>query len=253
MNTSNYENEKNPSISSMQNGEKSTAILHADSVNIFGKDKERVESDNSELMHLYEELGIGVCVKELKGTDLEPLDCMKKLRKSLDFMGVGGEKWVKDAQMRKAFENMLRRTKTMGNEVRFLLINPACESYNRLYQLRGESVPYASYEYYEGLTDRFDNLKVHLYNDMPSLRMQFVDDSYLAIARYYIDEESHEEADGGWKTPHLIIHSEQRTYGQSEVKYKGSLYDSFHRLYNFIWLHSDDIKTWSASGKIFNK
>lgn len=246
-----------------QGGEKNTAIGTANNVTINNltqpRDEETIASAIDELqilrkkIRLYEELGIINCSEELKGTQLEPIQCMKDVHASLSFMGVGGEKWVKDAQLRKAFENMLRQTKTRGGEVRFLLINPASEAYCRLYRLRGESVPYDSYERFGELVNKFDNLKVSLYSDMPSFRMQFVNETYLAISRYYFDKVSHDNSGGGWKTPHLIISNEQREYGKNEPKHKGSLYDSFLLSYNFIWSHSISIQEWIKEGQNFNK
>lgn len=256
-------NEINNGINILHHGEKNTSIGTANSVVVNNLMKSSDEKsitgviDEMEILrkkiHLYEELGIINCTEELKGTQLEPIQCMRDIRSSLSFMGVGGEKWVKDEQLRKTFKNMLRQTKTMGGTVRFLLINPASEAYARLYQLRGESVPYSSYEYFVDLVDKFDNLKVHLYNDMPSFRMQFVDDTYLAVSRYYFDKVSHDSFAGGWKTPHLIISSEQKEFGNNEIKHKGSLYGSFLLSYNFIWSHSDAIQIWVKEGKKFRK
>lgn len=263
MNIENSTNKIPLSNSCTQHGEKNTSIGTADNVIINNltksNDEESIANVIDELeihrkkIHLYEELGIINCTEELKGTQLEPIQCMKDVHSSLSFMGVGGEKWVKDGQLRKAFENMLYRTKTMGGEVRFLLINPASEAYGQLYRLRGESVPYDSYERFADLTNRFDNLKVRLYSDMPSFRMQFVDDTYLAVSRYYFDKVSHESFGGGWKTPHLIISDEQKKFGEKEPKHRGSLYGSFRLSYNFIWAHSDRIQKWIDEGKIFNK
>lgn len=259
----NVEGKERPMASFLQIGEKNTSIGTANGVTINNliksSDEESITSAIDELkvlrkkIHLYEELGIINCTEELKGTQLEPIQCMKDVHTSLSFMGVGGEKWVKDAQLRKTFENMLRQTKTMGGEVRFLLINPASEAYSRLYQLRGESVPYDSYGHFADLAGKFDNLKVRLYSDMPSFRMQFVDDTYLAISRYYFDKVSHDSFGGGWKTPHLIISAEQRKFGENQPRYKGSLYGSFLLSYNFIWSHSDEIQKWVNEGKNFNK
>lgn len=263
MDNINSEEKEQLMTSFLQTGEKNTSVGTANNViinNLTKSDDEKfLTSAIGELkmlqnkIHLYEELGIINCTKELKGTQLEPIRCMKDVHTSLSFMGVGGEKWVKDLQLRNAFEKMLYQTKSMGGEVRFLLINPASEAYGRLYRLRGESVPYASYEHFANLVNKFDNLKVRLYSDMPSFRMQFVDDTYLAISRYYFDKMSHDSFGGGWKTPHLIICTEQKNFGENEPRYKGSLYDSFLLSYNFIWAHSDKIQNWISDGKIFNK
>ena len=246
-----------------QKGDKNTSIGTAETVNInnvtTSSDEESLTSAIDEMrtlrkkIRLYEELGIVNCTEELKGTQLEPMECMKEVHSSLYFMGVGGEKWVKEEYLRKEFENMLRQTKIMGGEVKFLLIDPSSKAYGQLYKLRGESVPYLSYERYADLDARYDNLKVRLYNTMPSFRMQFVDETYLAISRYYFDKPSHESVGGGWRTPHLIINSEQREYGMNESRYKGSLYGSFLLAYNFIWGHSTKIHDWVIRGKRFNR
>lgn len=262
-----HEDKQQPAAILKQAGEKSTAIASASDFSINyntniltpPSDDESITKIIAELegyrkkIRLYEELGIINCTEELKGTTLEPLQCMPSIRNSLYFMGVGGEKWVKDAQLRKNFENMLRRTKAVGGEVKFLLINPASKAYSNLYQLRGESVPYESYGRFATMVDIFDNLKVHLYSHMPSFRMQFVDDSYLAISRYYFDKPAHDHWAGGWKIPHLIICNEQQEFDKSEVKHKGSLFGSFLLAYNSIWDNGIDIKQWDAEGKKFNK
>ena len=247
-----------------QSGEKNTAIGSATNFsinynNILQTDDETIGKTIQELqayrekVKMYEELGIINCTKGLKDTDLDPLRCMSSVHSSLFFMGVGGEKWVKDAQLRKSFENMLRRTESVGGEVRFLLINPASDAYGDLYQLRGESVPYDSYGQFVMLIKKYSNLNVRLYSHMPSFRMQFVDDSYLAVSRYYFDKSSHDQWDGGWKIPHLIICNERSEFGKSEIKYRGSLFGSFLLAYNSIWHNGMDIKQWDEEGRKFNK
>jgi len=263
MNKKNAEENVGSETILLQKGEKSTSIGTATNVYINNLMESGAEEsitsaiDEMEILrrkiHLYEELGIINSTEELKGTQLEPLQCMKDVRTSLSFMGVGGEKWVKDTQLRKAFKNMLRQTKTVGGEVRFLLINPSSEAYGLLYQLRGESVPYESYEHFADLVNKFDNLEVRLYSDLPSFRMQFVDDKYLAVSRYYFDKVSHDSVGGGWRTPHLIISAEQKGFGEKESRHKGSLYGPFLLSYSFIWSHSDGIQKWVDEGGIFNK
>ena len=98
-----------------QTGRSSTAIGKADTVHIHNVTQpEAKEPLTRNRIRLYEELGITDCTKELKGTQLEPMQCMKQVRASLSFMGVGGEKWVKDQQLQKAFKIMLRLRKSMG-------------------------------------------------------------------------------------------------------------------------------------------
>lgn len=223
---------------------------------------EAIEEDNMEeklrkyreKFELYKELGIIDCTKALKETKLAPLQCMPNVKKSLDFTGVGGEKWVKDEQLRRAFSTMLMRTEAVGGEVRFLLIDPDSDAYRMLYSLRGESVPYESYASFIELIKKHSNLHVRLYDHMPSFRMQFVDEKYLAVSRYYFDKQQHDKWEGGWKIPHLIIHNElQKDFDSEEVLYKWSLYDSFLLAYNFSWEKSRDISKWDQEGRKFRK
>ena len=266
MNTSIEQEVQQPANTLTQSGEKNTAIGSATNFSInynhiltpqthdetLGKTIDELKAYR-EQVKLYEELGIINCTNGLKDTELAPLRCMPSVHSSLFFMGVGGEKWVKDEQLRKSFENMLRRTEFVGGEVRFLLINPASDAYSYLYQLRGESVPYNSYDQFVELIRKHSNLHVRLYNHMPSFRMQFVDDSYLAVSRYYFDKSSHEQWGGGWKIPHLIICNERSEFGKSEIKYRGSLFGSFLLAYNSIWNNGTDIKKWDEEGRKFNK
>lgn len=205
-----------------------------------------------EQFELYKELGIVGCTNKLKETKLAPLQCMPKVRKSLYFTGVGGEKWVKDEERRRAFSTMLLQTEAAGGEVCFLLIDPACDAYKRLYSLRGNSVPYESYQSFIELKKEHPNLHVRLYDHMPAFRMQFVDDKYVAVSRYYFDKKTHDKMEGGWMIPHLIIYNVEQGY-DSEIKYKWSLYESFRLAYRFSWEKARDISEWDKEGRIFKK
>lgn len=252
-----------------QMGEKSQQIGFAESITInnvlngpeFNKDlsgnkekslEKELESYRKQF-ELYNELGIINCTQTLKGSELEPIKCMPNVHKSLDFTGVGGEKWVKDAQLRKVFESMLLRTKPVGGVVRFLLIDPSSDAYSSLYRLRGESVPFESYEKFIELKKRYKNLQVRLYNHMPSFRMQFVDGQYLAVSRYYFDKKAHDQWEGGWMIPHLIIQNATQEFGSTEIKHKWSLYESFQLAYEFSWSQGRDIMDWDKEGRQYNK
>lgn len=261
--------EENRRIELGQMGEKSQQIGYAENVNInnvlsgprldmhqSGSQGRCIEDELESYrkqFELYNELGIINCTQTLKGSELEPIKCMPNVHKSLDFIGVGGEKWVKDAQLRKAFESMLLRTKSVGGVVRFLLIDPSSDAYNNLYCLRGESVPFESYERFIELKMKHKNLQVYLYDHMPSFRMQFVDGQYLAVSRYYFDKKAHDQWKGGWMIPHLIIKNETQEFGSAEIKHKWSLYESFQLAYEFSWKQGRDIMEWNKEGKQYNK
>ena len=195
------------------------------------------------ILQLYKNVGIDGCTEELKGTRFEPRQCMRDVNRYLDFMGVGGNKWVDQDDKLELFENMLKKVQAANGKVRFLLINPNCKSYSELKKLRNNKVPSKSYKIFRELVEKYECLEVHLYNDLPSFRLQFVNQEYVAVSRYYIEHELHSKKDFGWKIPHIIVRAEKIINIQTgETEYSATLYKSFETLYQFIWEHSQDIK-----------
>ncbi len=195
------------------------------------------------LLDLYKNVGIDGCTEKLQGTSFEPQQCMSIVSKYLDFMGVGGNKWVDQDNKQDLLINMLKRVKAAKGRVRFLLIDPRSDGYKRLKELRKDKVPRDSYKRFQKLVKEYECLEVHLYDDLPSFRLQFVDQEYVAISRYYIEHELHAKKEFGWKNPHLIVRAEKiGDIQKGETQYQGSLYKSFEQLYEYIWTHSADLK-----------
>lgn len=189
---------------------------------------------------LYKRVGIIGCTEKLQGTQFEPRKCMKSVNKYLDFMGVGGNKWVDQDDKMELFLAMLERVKATNGKVRYLLINPNSKSFAQLKKLRKNKVPSSSYYKFKELVAKYDCLEVRLYDDLPSFRLQFVDQEYVAVSRYYIEHELHEKANFGWKIPHLIVRAEKITNIQKgQTEYQLTLYKSFEQLYQYIWEHSE--------------
>ena len=203
---------------------------------------EKKLAERDELLRLYKNIGIDDCTEELKGTPLEPRQCMQSVNKYLDFMGVGGNKWVDQDDKVDMFKTMLKKVKASKGRVRYLLVDPRSEGYRRLKELRQNKVPSASYIQFKKLVKKYDCLEVRLYDDIPSFRLQFVDQEYVAVSRYYIEHELHAKKEFGWKIPHLIIRAERLgDIQKGETEYQGTLYKSFEQLYEYIWAHSKDI------------
>lgn len=192
-----------------------------------------------------ESMGVVDGITNLKDTRFSPDKCMKEVKNRLDFMGIGGAKWVEQNSDRESFERMLNRVSTMGNgKIRFLLMDPETKNYKRLRKLRDNAVPEISYKILKDLVEENDCLEVRLYDMMPTFRLQFVDDSYVAVSRYYIEREKYNKYQHGWKNPHLVVSSEKKTSIKDETTlHEASLYGSFELLYNYIWDHSRDIKS----------
>lgn len=204
--------------------------------------KAELDSRNA-MLKLYRNVGIDGCTEELQGTPFEPKQCMKNVNKYLDFMGVGGNKWIDQDDKLDLFKDMLKRVKAANGKVRYLLIDPRCDGYRRLKELRQNKVPSSSYRRFKKLVSKFDCLEVHFYDDLPSFRLQFVDQEYVAVSRYYIEHELHAQKNFGWRIPHLIVRAERLgDIQKGETEYQGTLYKSFEQLYEYIWTHSADIK-----------
>lgn len=199
--------------------------------------------EKENLLQLYKNVGIDSCTEELKDTQFEPRQCMRNVKKTLDFMGVGGNKWVDQDDKLQLFKEMLNRAAASQGRVRYLLIDPRSDGYKKLRELRKNKVPSKSYKQFKKLVEKYDCLEVRLYDDLPSFRLQFVDNEYVAVSRYYIEHELHAQKDFGWKIPHLIVRAEKMSNIQKgETEYQGTLYKSFEQLYQYIWDHSEDIK-----------
>jgi hypothetical protein len=204
--------------------------------------------EKDQLLQLYRNLGIDGCTEELKGTRFEPRQCMKDTSKYLDFMGVGGNKWIDQDDKIDLFKNMLERVSSANGKVRYLLINPKSESFERLKKLRKNKVPNNSYNIFKKLAHKYPCLEVRLYDDLPSFRLQFVDQEYVAVSRYYIEHELHAKKDFGWKIPHLVVRAEKhKDIRTGEPDYQATLYKSFEQLYQYIWERSTDINSTSES------
>lgn len=196
------------------------------------------------MLHRLKNMGITDCTEDLKGTEFSPKECMKNVQRTLSFMGVGGAKWVIDEENINLFKRMLKRVKSRKGKVRFLIINPTGIGFAELKSLRGENdVPRKeSYDSFKKLSKEFRQyLEVRVYDQLPSFRLQFVDDGYVVVSRYYFEKENFDKSARGWDIPHLMIHSE--CYDNGKIEYHASLYDSFHELYEYIWENSKPLET----------
>lgn len=203
----------------------------------------RKVKERDDLLQLYKNVGIDGCTEELKDTPFEPRQCMRNVNKYLDFMGVGGNKWVDQDDKLELFEDMLNRVQAANGKVRYLLINPNSHGYKALKKLRNNKVPSSSYTTFRSLVEKYNCLEVRLYDDLPSFRLQFVNQEYVAVSRYYIEHELHANKDFGWKIPHIIVRAEKISNIQTgETEYSATLYKSFEQLYQYIWERSTDIK-----------
>lgn len=193
----------------------------------------------NELMEVLKKVGIIDCTHSLSKSKYEPMECMKLTRRSLSFMGILGSKWVTEAHILNEFKRLLKRAQEQNGLIRFLLINPQGEHFNRLNSLREGAISTESLKRFQELMNEFPCLQVNLYNMMPCFRLVFIDGKIVALSRYKIDKEGYFQSRFGWDAPHLVI----------DAGADWSLYDAFELYYEQMWKASVDLKSILTDGR----
>ena len=179
------------------------------------------------------EIGVIRCTEKLKDTEFAPMNCMKAIKKHLDFIGIMGAKWIERTEARNALDRLLVKLSTNSGKVRFLLIDPTCEDFEKFKLLRDGLIKTAAYQLWLDMAKKYPKyLEVRLYSHLPAFRLQLMDESQVAISKYPFDSEDHEKAGRGWESPHLIIGSGS-TF---------SFYDVFERYFESEWDAARDIR-----------
>ena len=200
----------------------------------------RCDEDIKKVLDLYDydslsrlhEIGLVQCTKTLKNTDLEPIKCMQKTKKQLYFSGICGNKWIGTPEGLKAFQSMLHRVTDNNGQVRFLLINPNSVSFKRMINQQGGENHSDVFNMWKKLVVDNPCLSVRCFNELPSFRMQFMDNQKMALTKYHYQRDEYEKYNKGWDSPHLIINSNAPF----------SFYNVFEKNYLNEWENSTDIK-----------
>lgn len=179
-----------------------------------------------------QEIGLVQCTKTLVNTDLEPMNCMKKTKKQLYFSGICGNKWIGNQTGYKEFEKMLHRVTDNNGQVRFLLINPNSETFKRMIKQQGGESHNDVFYKWKNLVSENPCLHVRCFNELPSFRMQFMDNQKMALTKYHYQKDEYEKYNKGWNSPHLIINSNAPF----------SFYNVFEKNFLNEWEDSIDIK-----------
>lgn len=183
---------------------------------------------SAETLGVLQELGIVGSATRLQSSQFEPKECIEAARRKIDFMGILASKWVEQGHVRAEFEKLLLRLQSQNSFIRFLLIDPACPAFKNLKALRGGGISTGSLQSLRTLSKKFPSLQVRLYDQMPTFRLIFIDDTTLAISRYKIDQEGYFQSQYGWEAPHLVIRSDA----------PWSLYDAFATFFEETWRRS---------------
>jgi hypothetical protein len=158
-------------------------------------------------------LGISTnAAARLRGSRVEPSECIDATVSKLWFAGILGGKWVLDPDVLGKFEALLDRLDTsedaedvVGTPVRLLIINPRSSSFQRLKrQGTVTTEDEASLPVLHRLAREHHSFAVKMYDAEPMFRMIIVDDTFVTVSPYlnlsadFIPEQ-------GWEVPQLVL------------------------------------------------
>lgn len=187
-------------------------------------------------MDILRDLGITSATGKLTESKFNPDQCMARINNSLDFIGIGGGKWVVNDN----FEDFLKRLKRKRGKVRFLLLNPNCKEYKNLRNDRGETVrTNESVKLSERYQNEYqENFEVRFYDNLPTFRLVIIDKGIIGMSWYNFDATNTEGKDlvkfrehVGWEAPHLEIQASDA----DSNKYSWSLFSPFYEYFEREW------------------
>lgn len=144
----------------------------------------------------------------LRGSRLEPAECIARTKRRLYFSGVLASKWVLDPAIRFEFEELLERLdddESGPGDVRFLVIDPTSDAYERLHQMRGGRLSDESVPHLRRLAGRFESFKVRVVNNLPAFRIIVIDDDIVSFSPYALQKERYATSRLGWAAPHVML------------------------------------------------
>jgi hypothetical protein len=155
---------------------------------------------SEELVEVLSRFGVTDGSPQLKDSKYEPLSIIQSTQQSLLYMGIAAPKWIEERGTREEFRNMLRRVNKEEGAVRFLLLDPEWDGYEEYITLE-ESIEQtvSHFKYFLQLESSYGNFSVRLYRSIPTCRIIFKDNDFVAVSRYRFEDEI------GWQHPHLEI------------------------------------------------
>jgi hypothetical protein len=194
----------------MQNGGANPFRSPVPASAVLGAERRQVSgghgSDQSPLIDLCATLGITVAsALRLEGSHLTPLNCIRRTRSRLYFMGVLSSKWVTEAAVRSEFKQLLARLDAINGDVRFLIIDPDGDGFRRLSELREGHVSTESVDRLRQLIREHKCLKVRMYSNLPAFRIIVIDDDVVSFSAYRVAAKAYLKSERGWESPHVVL------------------------------------------------
>lgn len=171
---------------------------------------EAPEANRDFRLQLFDDLGVlPASALHLRGSRLEPLECIARTTAILHSSGVLAGKWVTEPHVHRQLEELLYRLDTEGDpdlvDVKFLVLDPASDAYSELSEKRAGEPSFDSVNKLIALSKKYQCLEVRGFSHIPSLRYIAIDEDIVSISPYAIEEEAYKTSREGWDAPHVIL------------------------------------------------
>ena len=173
---------------------------------LFEIDQHRRRPDDQRRIEgLIQTIGISAASElELRRSKLEPLECITQTVSRLSFAGILATKWVADSYVRAEFARLLERLDSNGGSVRFLLIDPESEAYQRFSAQRWSAGGVQPISMLRSLSAAHPSFQVRLYDALPTFRIVLIDQTVASFSPYLMAPGT-QRARTGWEAPHIVL------------------------------------------------
>jgi hypothetical protein len=141
---------------------------------------------------------------ELHDSKLTPIHCMRLVQSRLWVSGILATKWVGNPYSCSELNKLLDKLDENAGTARFLLIDPASESYGRFNEQRYGDEDARPLVRLQELVARHSSLEVRLYDALPTFRLVFIDSHIVTFSPYVLDSELH-GSKSGWDAPGIAL------------------------------------------------
>lgn len=142
----------------------------------------------------------------LKGSKMEPVQVVRRVKQRLWFSGVLASKWVTDPAVRSELSDLLTvLDHTPNGDARFMVLNPDGPGYRRLYERRKGHLSAEHIPHLARLVEQHSSFRVKVFDHLPSFRIHVIDKDVVTFSFYRLDEVSYLLGDRGWESPHIVL------------------------------------------------
>ena len=169
-----------------------------------------VKTASDPRLELFDDLGImRASTLHLRGSRLEPLDCIARTTVSLHSSGVLAGKWVTEPLAYRKLDELLYRLDDEGDpdsvDVKFLVINPDSEAFAELSEMRAGAPSVEPVNKLIALSKKYQCLQVRGFSHLPTVRYIAIDDDLVSFSPYAMEEEAYQVSRDGWDAPHVLL------------------------------------------------